>query len=394
MPSALRLADLNAPAVLRELVRTQESDTVERKREADPATLAKVISAFANTTGGWLLLGVDDDGSLAGWMGKGRAHLRDWLRDVLENELDDPLPHFQADTFELDGTRVGVVRVPRSAHAPHFVDSTGEVFERRNGQTRRASNERVRQMRLRSEGAPIQAVTRFDDHEASRDLALALDAPRQSTAMHARAIASIVRVSLIDPSESFSAWVHEPAALMATEAFVRTAPEEMNDRGHDWFEPPQITGPQPTAGGHVASASWDGMIMKKVSAAWDRLGLAGVRLAGTRPDDSGVYYLLSDEVRERWLVIALRYLLTTLEHAAAFGPAAVRWNLYGIRGAEVITMHSGNRVAARGLIPAHYNNMLSLDVTAEIGDTTAERIAATLWLQLERLSGAQAPASN
>ncbi len=83
---------------------------------------------------------------------------------------------------------------------------------------------------------------------------------------------------------------------------------------------------------------------------------AGCRFAGSRPDDSGVYYLLSNDVRDRWLRTSLDYLLTSLEDAATFGPAILRWDLYGIRGADVTTLRDGNVVAARGAIPAHYNN--------------------------------------
>src|SRR4051794_15760316 len=99
------MADLSDARALRELVAAPESESVERKRSADAMTLAKVVSAFANTSGGWLLLGVDDDGTLPGWRPKGTAHPRDWLRDVLENILD-PLPNFEAELFEIDGMTI------------------------------------------------------------------------------------------------------------------------------------------------------------------------------------------------------------------------------------------------------------------------------------------------
>jgi hypothetical protein len=366
-----------------------EGNMMERKRSADDKTLAKAVSGFANAAGGWLLLGIEDDGGLAGWQPKGRAHIRDWLRDVLDNHLD-PLPHFEADAFVLDNTEVGVVRVPRSAAAPHFMKLTGEVFERRNGQTRRASPARARELMLRGDGGGRHAAhARLDDRQAALDFAMALDAPRESRAMHARALASIVRISLIEPSDVLTARVHDAEAMKASEAFVKSAAQEMNDRGHDWFDPPQLTKAQVTAGGHFATAKWDGRMLKEVGVAWDLHGLAGVRFAGMRPDDSGIYYLLSDEVRDRWLSHAVEHLLGRLEDIAAFGPALIRWDLYGIRGADVTTLRDGNTVSSKGVIPSHYNNMVALDAEIDVGSTQPSDIAIALWRQLERLAGAR-----
>jgi hypothetical protein len=230
----LNLTELSEPAILRELVSMPEGDMVERKRSADHNTLAKAVSGFANASGGWLLLGIDDDGGLVGWQPSGRAHIRDWLRDVLDNYLD-PLPHFEAKVFVLDKAEVGVVRVPRSAAAPHFMKLTGEVFERRNGQTRRASPARARQLLLRGDGGGHDAArTRLDDRQVALDFAMALDAPRESRAMHALALASIVRISLIEPSDVLTAWVHDTEAMRASETHQdrrqTPAPRTLEDR--------------------------------------------------------------------------------------------------------------------------------------------------------------------
>ncbi len=244
-------------------------------------------------------------------------------------------------------------------------------------------------MSLRGDDARERALARLNDRQAAVDAAVALHAPRESNAMQARALASIVRVSLLETSEGFSSWVHTTEALRASEEFVRTAAQEMNDRGLDWFEPPRPQAARTTAGGHVAAASWDGRILKEVGIAWDRGGIGGVRFAGSRPDDSGVYYLLSVEARDGWVRTAVRYLLTSFLQAGAFGPAVVRWDLYGIRGADVKTLRDGNVVAAQGVIPQHYNNMVALDTDIDLGETTAENAATDLWQQLERLAGAQ-----
>lgn len=230
--SSLRFASLLDPDVLRELLRQPESDFVERKRTADAYTLAKAITGFANADGGWLLLGVDDDGEIPGWRSKGNAQPRDWLRDLLDNEVLD-VPAFEADVFDVDGTPVGVVRVPRSVLAPHWLKSS-EVWERRNGQTRRASGERIRLLTLRGGGDWEAGQARLTSG-TSPDVRAALDVPREEPALAPRALVSIVRVSLLDPREAFTEWVHDPKALRVSDAFVRNAVAGLNDRS--WTTP-------------------------------------------------------------------------------------------------------------------------------------------------------------
>jgi hypothetical protein len=380
------LADLRDPQVLHQLLGTAESDLVERKRTADARTLAKVVSAFANANGGWVLLGVEDDGSLSGWRPKGRAHPRDWLRDVLDNMLD-PLPQFEAELFDFEGTSVGVVRVLRSSLKPHFIDGTGEVFVRRNGQTRRLTGSEVREMMLQTDGSIEAAAGRFGDRNKALDVAIALDAPRESTAMPGRALASILRISPVETSAGFTEWVYSPEAFARSHSFVRSAARSLNDR--DWRTPPEPPPARTTAGGHLAAAEWDGRILREVAVAWDRSGIGGVRLAGERPDDSGVFYLLSDQVRDTWLAMKLRYVFACVLEAGAVGPAALRRDLYGVRGADVTTVVNDRVVAAQGVIPAHYNNMVAIDAEVDLGVTSADDVAGLLWQQLERLSGAQ-----
>lgn len=385
----LALTDLSDPATLREFIREPEGDRLERKREADTPTLVKAISGLANAAGGWLLLGVNDDGSLHGWQPKGRAQARDWLRDKLEGRLD-PEPAFAAELFELDGVSVGVVHVPRSAQAPHYVEATGEVWERRNGQTRRASAQRVRQMLERGSGEPrAKALARLDSRDACPDAAEILDAPRQTTAMHQRALASIIRVSVLETLEPLSDWVHRDEALEQTDTFLASAAEALNDRGLDWFDPPHVRRAHTTAGGHVGSAMWDGRILREVAVAFEGAGLAGVRFGGQRPDDSGIYYLISLDTRDRWLQTALEFLLGSLERAGAYGPSVMRWDLYGIHSAAVMTVREDHVVLAQGIIPDHYNNILSIDVDVDVGATGAQEAAAELWRRLERLAGSR-----
>jgi hypothetical protein len=68
----------------------------------------------------------------------------------------------------------------------------------------------------------------------------------------------------------------------------------------------------------------------------------------------------------------------------------VRWDFYGCRTSEVITLRpSSNVVASHGSVLAHYNNMVAVVVEVLLAESSATAIAEQLWIQLERLAGAR-----
>lgn len=125
------LASLDNSGV-RDLINEGETLFVERKVAVPSGGLGATVASFANTLGGWLLLGVADDGALVGFTDHGRSDLQDHLRHVLRNDVD-PLPPFAARTFQLDGTTIGVVRIYESVDTPHIVRRTGALYIREPG---------------------------------------------------------------------------------------------------------------------------------------------------------------------------------------------------------------------------------------------------------------------
>jgi hypothetical protein len=123
-----------------ELIRMLELDEslfVEHKRDLGTEThyqLAKAVSSFANTLGGWLLIGVSDGKPVASqsvWASSGAPTLVDMVRDRLRGEVD-PMPAFEAKAMRPAGMEgpVGVVRIYESVDTPHIVVSSGAVFVR------------------------------------------------------------------------------------------------------------------------------------------------------------------------------------------------------------------------------------------------------------------------
>jgi predicted HTH transcriptional regulator len=126
----MTLADLDDDG-LRALIGHGEDDLVERKRQPPAAPkFGATVASFANTLGGWVLLGVDDDGRVRGWQVEPpKTDLQSHLANVLRHEVD-PLPPFVVDYREYDGKRIAVMRVFESSDVPHIERGTGAIYVR------------------------------------------------------------------------------------------------------------------------------------------------------------------------------------------------------------------------------------------------------------------------
>jgi Putative DNA-binding domain len=155
----LQLVDLG-DAELRELISAGET-VAERKASLPDEGLGPTIAAFANSGGGWVLLGVNDDGSIAGFRVPGKAQAQDWLRDKLRNAVD-PLPPFMAELRTLDGQDLVVVRVEASAQTPHLIKATGAILVREHGGRQPiASQSRLMELCVKPKEAEQSAVEKM-----------------------------------------------------------------------------------------------------------------------------------------------------------------------------------------------------------------------------------------
>lgn len=114
-----------------------EDTRTEFKRSFSTAEkLARTCAAFANGSGGLLLIGVEDDGRVCG---VGAAAVL--AEDVDRAAQDVARPPVRSHAFwvELEGQRVLAVFVPRSDEAPHLApahDGTNKPMLRRAASTR------------------------------------------------------------------------------------------------------------------------------------------------------------------------------------------------------------------------------------------------------------------
>lgn len=112
------------PKELLDMIAKGESSTLEFKRKISSLEkIAKEISAFANTIGGFLLIGVDDDGYIKGVPSE--KSTVDLLETACEFYIEPPVEP-QIDIIELYGQDVIVCYIPESLHKPHTVVNQDE----------------------------------------------------------------------------------------------------------------------------------------------------------------------------------------------------------------------------------------------------------------------------
>lgn len=112
-----------------------ESETTEFKRQipADSAKLTKTIAAFANGSGGIILIGVEDDGQIVGIQTDiGKENVK--LAQMITNNLTTQ-PVYQIKTQKVDGLVLLVVLVDAGINVPYGIGHTNPKYYVRRGAT-------------------------------------------------------------------------------------------------------------------------------------------------------------------------------------------------------------------------------------------------------------------
>ena len=92
-------------------------------RVSDAVKLARSVSAFANTDGGRLLIGVRDDGHLSGVRSEEEIH----VMHQAAYKYCQPEASIKFDTYHIDGRTIVMATIPPSARRPVFaLDEEGK----------------------------------------------------------------------------------------------------------------------------------------------------------------------------------------------------------------------------------------------------------------------------
>lgn len=140
---------------LRRLIAQGEGETLDFKKTISSARkIAKTLSAFANTRGGRLLVGVRDNGKVAGTAPLEEVH----MVESAATFFCDPPVHFDWVEHTYKGLQVVEIQVPESRHKPHLAkdaDGTWLPYIRVNDHTLRASDVMLDVMKRRSSDTPV-----------------------------------------------------------------------------------------------------------------------------------------------------------------------------------------------------------------------------------------------
>ena len=150
---------------LLDLIEEGENIQCEFKRQfTTPEKIAREMIAFANTKGGFIIFGVDDDREVVGVDSeKSESEL---IIDAVENYCEPPLK-YSIDFIEVFGKETVVVEIPESDNKPHrlqdykndFDINKAVVMVRVNDKGIQASKEMVRILKANSANLALKKYT-------------------------------------------------------------------------------------------------------------------------------------------------------------------------------------------------------------------------------------------
>jgi ATP-dependent DNA helicase RecG len=133
-------------AELLEIIANGENSGVEFKRDdIRPEQLAKEIVAFANLQGGYILLGVEDDGTISGLQ---RPNTQDWVLNVFRDKVHPQIIPFYEEIKLENDCRVGIIAISRGVSKPYVLrhNNREDIYIRMGNRSELASREQ--QLRL------------------------------------------------------------------------------------------------------------------------------------------------------------------------------------------------------------------------------------------------------
>jgi len=136
---------------LLELIQKEESETIEFKENFDKETI-ETVSAFANTRGGVILIGVSDKGKIKG-VQIGRETLKNWANQISQSTEPRIIPEIEAG--EIDSKRVAIIQIREFPIKP--VSVKGRCFRRIGNSNRMMTPTEILETHIHSIGTSWDA---------------------------------------------------------------------------------------------------------------------------------------------------------------------------------------------------------------------------------------------
>lgn len=144
---------------LHDLIEAGENNSVEFKRKfSSEEKIAKEMVAFANTKGGKILFGIDDDRSIVGVESeKGEIE----LIDIVARHFCNPQIEFKTEIMQMYRRDIVILDIPESKRKPHCIvhdrklkNNSEKVYIRVNDKSILASKETVKILKKSNPDAP------------------------------------------------------------------------------------------------------------------------------------------------------------------------------------------------------------------------------------------------
>jgi predicted HTH transcriptional regulator len=140
---------------IRSLIESGESQTLDFKFEiSDSKKIARTFVAFANTDGGTLLIGVKDNGSIAGV----RSEEEYYMIQAAAKMYCKPEVFFQTRRWTIDGKTILEINIPKSSQRPHSAlteEKKWMVYIRVNDQNLLANSILLKVWQQKKEAKPV-----------------------------------------------------------------------------------------------------------------------------------------------------------------------------------------------------------------------------------------------
>lgn len=139
-------------------MKKQESEQLEFKREVNDSLIKEII-AFANTDGGTIIIGYDDDGNVHG-ISEVRKEL-DKISNKLHDSIEPDISFLVSQRIEKEEDKdIIIIEVLKGTNKPYYIKSKGMtpdgVFVRLGATSQHATRDTIRDMIIESSGITFE----------------------------------------------------------------------------------------------------------------------------------------------------------------------------------------------------------------------------------------------
>jgi len=269
---------------------------VEHKANLDGEgwNVAKAIASFANTLGGWVLVGVADN-AVGTWTFDGQEGFVDRVRELAVAPRIGPMPSFSAMVRKLDEGEVGVIRVYESSDTPHILsDGTVVIREPARDSNVRAKGGRYAATSIKSHFALLELTDRGGRAaEAAEDRLDPARTPLVSNALNLEEpppeTAFVLRLTPLTGLDRFATWALSQRATDAVRTMAAAAVGSPNTVSDPEFSERGVI----CRAMNAATARWfltqreHTSVRPHATAVIDAAGVLGLRLEWTATEMAG-----------------------------------------------------------------------------------------------------------